>query len=81
LFGPKSVFDVIEGEEEVGPVLRVDVLAHVFVEDGAEFLTDGFDDCEIDVGGSDGGESNEENGEGGALPVVFVVVADDVCSS
>ena len=81
LLCPDRVFEAVESEQKIGPVLAVAVPTHVLTHYLPVLLADRLDDLHLHSGGGDGGKPEEKNGQGRTLPVVFVVVADNIGSS
>ena len=67
--------DALEGEEEVGPVLGVDVLAHVLRGWSCDFLNHWLYHLHLDSRRCHGREAQEDDRDVGALPLELVVVA------
>lgn len=61
--------------------MAIAVLSQVLTNNSSVLLDYWFYDFHLDSRRGDGGESKEENGKGWALPVVLVVIADDIRSA
>jgi len=81
LLHPHSHSAVLEGEDEVRPVLRVATLPHVLPNNWSKLFDDWLDDLHFDCSRGDRWQSDEEVRQGWSLSLKLIVIADNIGSS
>ena len=78
LFGANSIFYIIKSKEEIRSILRISILAHILIENISILFADWLHGLHFDSTRCNRRVSNKQDGQRWTLPIVLIVVADDI---